>query len=179
MMETAFLHTEEVRLRAVEPEDLGLLDRMENDESLWQHGNVTCPYSRFQLERYIVENSNDIYTDGQLRLIIELRDGETAGAIDVFSFDPRHRRAELGIVVLKEFRRRGIGRVALSLMERYCFRFLGIHQLYAYIQKENTACLNLFHSSGYDTTGVLKDWLYTSDGYRDVCLLQKLNTLIA
>lgn len=29
MMETAFLHTEEVRLRAVEPEDLGLLDRME------------------------------------------------------------------------------------------------------------------------------------------------------
>ena len=75
MMETAFLHTEEVRLRAVEPEDLGLLDRMENDESLWQHGNVTCPYSRFQLERYIAENSNDIYTDGQLRLIIELRDG--------------------------------------------------------------------------------------------------------
>lgn len=140
---------------------------------------MTCPYSRFQLERYIAENSNDIYTDGQLRLIIELRDGETAGAIDVFSFDPRHRRAELGIVVLKEFRRRGIGRVALSLMERYCFRFLGIHQLYAYIQKENTACLNLFHSSGYDTTGVLKDWLYTSDGYRDVCLLQKLNTLIA
>ena len=51
MMETAFLHTEEVRLRAVEPEDLGLLDRMENDESLWQHGNVTSPYSRFQLER--------------------------------------------------------------------------------------------------------------------------------
>ena len=43
MMETAFLHTEEVRLRAVEPEDLGLLDRMENDESLWQHGNVTSP----------------------------------------------------------------------------------------------------------------------------------------
>lgn len=115
-----------------------------NDESLWQHGNVTSPYSRFQLERYIAENSNDIYTDGQLRLIIELYGGEAAGAIDVFSFDPRHRRAELGIVVLEEFRRRGIGRVALSLMERYCFRFLGIHQLYAYIQKENTACLNLF-----------------------------------
>ena len=32
MMETAFLHTEKVRLRAVEPDDLGLLDRMEIDE---------------------------------------------------------------------------------------------------------------------------------------------------
>jgi RimJ/RimL family protein N-acetyltransferase len=70
-------------------------------------------------------------------------------------------------------------RSALSLLERHCFSLLGMHQLYAYVKTSNAACINLFHSAGFNTTGVLKDWLHTGRGYRDVCLLQKMNPLIA
>lgn len=178
-MSFALLYTDEIRLRALEPSDVDVLMRLENDEELWKNGIVTGPFSRFQLERYIAENTNDIYVDGQLRLVIEHCSGSVAGVIDLCTFDARHSRAEVGIVVLKEFRRRGIARSALSLLERHCFSLLGMHQLYAYVKTSNAACINLFHSAGFNTTGVLKDWLHTGRGYQDVCLLQKMNPLIA
>ena len=107
-MSFALLYTDEIRLRALEPSDVDVLMRLENDEELWENGIVTGPFSRFQLERYIAENTNDIYVDGQLRLVIEHCSGSVAGVIDLCTFDARHSRAEVGIVVLKEFRRRGL-----------------------------------------------------------------------
>ena len=38
-----------VRLRAMEPEDLDILYRIENDMSLWDVGNTNVPYSRYAL----------------------------------------------------------------------------------------------------------------------------------
>ena len=37
----------------LEPSDVDVLMRLENDEELWENGIVTGPFSRFQLERYI------------------------------------------------------------------------------------------------------------------------------
>lgn len=39
-------------------------------------------------------------------------------------------------MVDKSCRRQGIGRNALALLEEHCFRYLGIHQLFAYIAVE-------------------------------------------
>ena len=50
-----------VRLRAMEPEDLDILYRIENDMSLWDVGNTNVPYSRYALHDYIAHASHDIY----------------------------------------------------------------------------------------------------------------------
>ena len=60
-----------IRLRALEPEDLEWLYSVENDEELWQWGSSNVPYSRYTLKTYIAESRHDIYADGQLRLVIE------------------------------------------------------------------------------------------------------------
>ena len=39
----------QVRLRALEPEDLDILYRYENDSSLWEVGTTIAPFSRKQL----------------------------------------------------------------------------------------------------------------------------------
>ena len=44
-----FLESENICLRAPEPEDLELLYEWENDSSLWIAGNTRAPYSKFQL----------------------------------------------------------------------------------------------------------------------------------
>lgn len=168
------LHTGTISLRAPEPEDLGELLLLENDETFWENGPATGPYSRYQLKKYIAENQNDLFADGQLRLMIEHQSGETAGIVDVFAFDVRHRRAEVGIVIKTAYRRQGIAYNALRLLERHCFRLLGIHQLYAYIRTDNTASLRLFEKLGYTHSGTLKDWLHTGNGYKDVCVMQKI-----
>ena len=86
-------------LRAMEPEDLDVLYKIENDTSLWGVGVTNVPYSRYTLHDYIANSVGDIYTDKQVRLMIDNEQGQTVGIIDITDFDPRHRRAELGVVI--------------------------------------------------------------------------------
>ena len=89
----------QIDLRAMEPEDLDLLYKVENDVSLWGVGVTNVPYSRYTLHNYIANAVGDIYTDKQVRLMIENQNHETVGIVDITDFDPRHMRAELGIVI--------------------------------------------------------------------------------
>ena len=84
-----------ISLRAPEPEDLEVMLSFENDAALWELGTATGPYSRYQMKRYIAESQNDLYADGQLRLMIVCEGQGVAGIVDVFSFDARHNRAEV------------------------------------------------------------------------------------
>ncbi len=67
----------------------------------------------------------------QLRLMI-VDHGHTAGAIDLFEFDPVNRRAGIGIVIDPSMRGRGIATGAIALFARLCGERLGIHQLWPY-----------------------------------------------
>ena len=51
-----------IRLRALEPEDLEWLYSVENDEELWQWGSSNVPYSRYSLKTYIAESRPVSYT---------------------------------------------------------------------------------------------------------------------
>lgn len=168
---------ETIRLRAPEPEDLEVMLSFENEAELWELGTATGPYSRYQMKRYIAENQNDLFADGQLRLMMIRDTDEVAGMIDVFSFDARHSRVEVGLVVRKDLRGKGIGGMALALLESHCFGLLGLHQLYAYIPVGNTASRKLFAAAGYTECGILKDWIRVGNSYQDVCLCQKINQL--
>ena len=177
MNTSSFLYPD-ITLRAPEPEDIDFMFACENDTELWKSGINTGPYSRYQLKKYIAENQNDLYEDKQLGLMIELQTKETVGIIDLFSFSTRHLRAEIGIVISKNYRRKNIASAALSLLETHCFATLGLHQLYAYICKENIPCMQLFKKSGYNVSCILSDWYYIGAKYHDVCLVQKINPSI-
>ncbi len=171
-----------VRLRAIEPEDLDLLYRIENDADLWAVGTTNVPYSRYTLHDYIATSSDDIYADRQLRLIIEKTDVSpltshpsplTIGIADLINFDPRHRRAEIGIVVEQPHRRKGYAREALEALHDYARRVIHLHQLYVIISIGNQPARQLFHSMGYRTTATLTDWLLLSDNtFSDAVVMQ-------
>ena len=61
----------DIRLRAIEPEDLDLLYRIENDRELWNVGTTNVPYSRYTLHDYLATSCDDIYADKQVRMVIE------------------------------------------------------------------------------------------------------------
>ncbi len=162
-----------VRLRAIEPEDLDLLYRIENDRKLWNVGATNVPYSRYTLHDYIATSSDDIYADRQVRLVVENEKGETVGLADLVRFDPQHLRAETGIVILDTQRRKGYASAALEELSSYAMRVLHLHQLYAVVDKSNVAGMLLFKENGFTEQAVLQDWLFDGRGYRDSCLLQK------
>jgi diamine N-acetyltransferase len=165
---------EKVIIRAMEPEDLELLYQIENDESLWGVSTTNVPYSRYALHDYMAHASGDIYTDRQVRLMIENETAQVVGIVDVVSFDPQNLRAELGIVVRKDWRQQGYGYAALSHICQYALRVLHLHQLYCYVAADNTVSLRLFEKCGFSRSVVLNEWLFDGHTYHDAILMQKI-----
>ena len=174
----ALLSSSSIRFRALEPEDLDVLYRWENNTSQWDVGSTLAPFSKYTLKRYIAESHRDIYDLKQIRFIIELYEEPHTpiGVADLYDFDPHNNRAAIGILIDAPFQRKGHASQAIALMEEYAFSFLKMHQLYAHVPQKNQASLRLFVKSGYDRRGVLKDWLCSHDGYQDVFVMQKINS---
>lgn len=174
-MNSALLQSATVSLRPIERTDLPLMYRLENDSATWDSAATPQPMSRSTIERFISSATGDIYTDRQLRLVIERADTRTAiGFVDLTDFSPRHLRAEVGIIVLPEHRRQGFGSEALRIVEQYATKALLVHQLYAYVSPSNERSVRLFAGRGYKQAGTLRDWLQTNEGFQPILLLQKV-----
>ena len=170
------LENNQIKLRSLEPEDIELLYLWENDTNLWQNGNTLAPWSRYSLRKYIEESYQHIYDIKQQRLMVVWKENNDAiGTIDIFNFDPFHERAEVGILIEKKYRNKGIGEQVLFLLQEYAFDFLKIKQLYAYIPEENDISLRLFQRCGYLISGKLFQWLRAGNTFQDVYILQLID----
>jgi diamine N-acetyltransferase len=167
----------EIKLRALEPEDLEILYTWENDNRYWTISNTVSPFSKYTLKRYIENSHRNIYETGQLRLMIDHnKSGATIGAIDIFDFDPFHMRAGLGILIADESsRRKGYASMALTCLIEYCFTTLQLHQLFCNILSNNKKSMALFRKHGFSETGVKKDWIKTADGFLDEHMFQLIH----
>ena len=161
-------------LRALEPEDLSFLYDLENNETYWNISETITPYSRHILRKYLDNAHQDIYEVKQLRLAICLMDSTTIGLIDLFDFNPIHKRAGIGIIIKEETQKnKGYGSEALTLLCNYAQKRLHLHQVYANIEKDNESSIKLFESQGFEKVGVKKDWNLVNGEYQDEILYQR------
>lgn len=170
-----FLLNEIMQLRALEPEDLRLMHRWENDSELWKYSCTVEPYSLFQIKKYIASEGT-IYDKRELRLMVELKNAKktVVGCVDLCNFDAHHRRAEVCLLIDSQFLGKGYANQALQLLENYAFNFLHLKQMYAYVSVENEHCLQLFKKNGFQKSGVLQSWQRTENGFEDVVIFQKI-----
>ena len=148
------LQSELIKLRAMEPEDIEILYRWENDTDIWKVSNTIAPFSKYVLRQFIENQSRDIYETRQLRLIIESRtSGTPVGAIDLFDLDPYNLRAGVGILIYDK-----------NDQKRYCN-----------IPADNIASQALFKSKGFRVIGLKKEWIKTTSDWQDEYMLQLLN----
>jgi len=171
------LENEHILLRAIEPEDIDFLYDCENNTEIWNVSNTLVPYSRFYLKQYINNSNNDIYKDNQLRLMILLKEkNKTIGTIDLFNFDAYNMRAEIGILINNENdRKKNYASEALSILIKYCFEHLLLHQLHCSISENNKKSIILFEKYGFTNCGLRKEWLKTKNGWDNELLYQKIN----
>jgi diamine N-acetyltransferase len=156
-----FCKTDRISLRQVEPSDARLIYQWENDTSNWQVSDTITPLSQYHIEQFIL-NAEDIFTSKQLRLMIDylVHDVKiTIGAIDMYDYDPRHRRAGVGILIDDAYRNKGFASEALQLLEKYSFEVLCLHQLYCFVSEYNEASIALFKRRGFELTGKRKQWI--------------------
>lgn len=166
-----------IRLRALEPEDIIPIYEWENLSDLWLCSCTLAPYSRQNMLRYIESYEADPFHSGQLRLMAEyVADGSPVGIIDLYDVEVRHRRAYMAVLIAPPAQRQGLARRALALMEGYCRRHLGLHQLLATIPECNTASARLFTKAGFTHIATLPQYIASdSEGeYLDAFVYQKI-----
>lgn len=165
-----------ITLRPLEPTDLAFLYQLENNELFWNVSNTQKPYSKFLLQQYLDNANQDIYQAKQLRLLISENSTESsAGLIDLFDFDPKHKRAGIGIVIDHEFQNKGYAKEAITMLIDYAFKHLDLHQLYANIGTNNTKSIALFEKLGFKIAGTKKDWNFSNGSYIDEHLYQLIH----
>ena len=170
------LENEHILLRALEPEDLEVIFKTENDTSIWEVSDTLAPFSKKLLADYIDNAHQDIFEVKQLRLAVAHKENDDLlGLVDLFNFEPQHQRAGVGIIILEPYQDQGFGYQALSLFKSYAFQHLDLHQLYANIPSHNKKSIRLFEKSGFEHIGSQKDWLKSNGRYLSVELFQHLN----
>ncbi len=170
------LQSQNIYLRALEPEDLSFIYEIENDENIWEVSNTQTPYSQYLIKQYLENAHQDIYEAKQLRLVIcRNKDFKAIGLIDLFEFDPRNNRAGIGIIIKDETNRnQGVGSQALELLIKYSFQKLNLNQLFANINSENSSSIALFTKFGFIKIGTKKQWNLINGTYQDEDFFQLL-----
>jgi diamine N-acetyltransferase len=164
---------EKINLRALEPEDLEFLYQIENNESFWEISHTKTPFSKYILKQYLENAHLDIFEAKQLRLLIEEKSTKKQlGLIDLFDFNPTHKRAGVGILIHPEFQQNGFASEAISLLINYSFSLLDLHQLFANITLDNTKSISLFKKHNFKEVGIKKDWILSGGKFKDEILFQ-------
>jgi diamine N-acetyltransferase len=169
-----------LKLRALEPSDVDVLYAWENDTSIWKVSNTLTPFSRFQLEEYVLNAQNDIFSAKQLRLMVDLLEAgkgeQSVGTIDLFDYDPFHCRAGVGILIREPHRNKGHAVEAMNLLITYAFSTLGLHQLFCNISQDNNSSVNLFEKLGFKKCGIKKEWIHEDHTWKDEWMFQLINS---
>lgn len=172
----AKLENENIILRKPEPEDIEFLFSLENNYNYWFVSDTKTPFSKWQIKLHIEHSIYDIYTNKELRLIIqEKNSGIPVGVTDLFEFDPIHERAGIGIVINEKFQKSGYATQALEILINYSFNILNLNQLWCNIDADNYVSIKLFSKSGFVKCGELKSWKKNGKNFSDVNMYQLIN----
>jgi RimJ/RimL family protein N-acetyltransferase len=79
-----------------------------------------------------------------------------------------NRKAELNIVIKKDFRNKGYGREVLTEMINYGFKILNFHRLEAEVYEYNKASIMLVENLGFAVEGKLREAKYNNGKYYNI-----------
>ncbi len=104
-----------------------------------------------------------------------LEEPRHVGNVWLWDIDPRHRKAELRVVIGDPAARgHGVGTAAIDQLCRYGFERLNLHRIYAHVLAVNPGGRRAFEKAGFALEGTLRDDRWHGDGYVDTWLLARL-----
>jgi len=139
-----------IYLRNLKDSDIDTLLKTENDKNLWNYSIQDKPFLKSTLKNYIKNASiQNIFEAKQKRFVISSSKNNILGFIDLFGYESSKNKAYVGIVVLDQYRKMGIGHDSIQLLELYCVNDVGINKLCALIESNNIKSIKLFEKSGF------------------------------
>ena len=163
-----------VRLRPVVEDDLLMIRRFAVEPGLmgldWNgFRDAAAPARRFATDGYLGADGG--------RLMIEVESGEAAGFVDwTAGTFVRERHWEIGIVLLPEWRGRGIGSRAQVLLCDYLFSHTPVQRIQAGTHPENIAEQKALGKAGFQLEGAIRATDFRDGQWRDAWLYSRLRS---
>lgn len=164
-------------LRAFEYEDLSFINKIRNDNELFEYtlGNkfyISSIWDKSWIEDKIFNNSKQLYL-----MICSLELNQSIGYVAATNIDYINRKAELGgIIIAKEFAGNGYATKAANLFHKHLFEQLGLNMLYTYVREDHMASLRMSEKSGLKKEGLIRDFVYKNNQFHNAFILTLLKS---
>ncbi|MGB9756957.1 MAG: GNAT family N-acetyltransferase [Candidatus Bipolaricaulaceae bacterium] len=169
------LYGNNLRLRAIEREDIPRFLRWLNDPEVRRFLLMHEPLSRAREERWFEEQ---LSRQSDLILAIEVLVGDEwvhIGNVGLHRLDLKNRTAVLGIVIgEKGFWGKGYGREAIRVLLRYAFFEIGLHRVELETFAFNERALRCYEAVGFKRVGVRREAFFREGAFHDVILMDLL-----
>lgn len=162
----------DLRLRPIRADEVASVHAFHHDPAVAGHGWVGFR-SDSHLAREHAENG--FLGEDVGRLVVEV-DGAAAGMVTYRRgrYGVQGEYYEIGIVVLPDFRRRGIGWRAQAALAAYLFAHQPVERIQAITQAENVAEQKALRKAGFQLEGTIRSAEFRAGEWRDCQLYSRL-----
>ena len=164
-----------VNLRAWECADARRLQRWINDRAVTQFLGSRYPQSLAFEESWVAERAAKMQSFGEVRFVIETKEGLPLGNMGLHDGSPEHRRAWLGMMIgEKEFWSKGFGSDALMTLLRFAFDEMNLHRVALDVYDFNQRGQASYRKCGFVEEGRRRHARYQQGAYHDVVAMSVL-----
>jgi RimJ/RimL family protein N-acetyltransferase len=171
--------SENLRLRAIEREDIPRFVRWLNDPEVVYYMLNFAPLSKANEERWFERQVAMSPIEGQI-FAIEVKEGNDwmhIGNTGLHQIDMVTREAEFGIFIgEKGYWNQGYGRQAAHLTVKYGFESLNLNRIFLHVVAENLRAVKAYAASGFVKEGQLRQALFKNGKYNDIIVMSVLHS---
>lgn len=153
------------RLRAIERDDLELIQKWMNDEEvMWFWGTPSNTPSLEEIEELLSKLRR---SGGNNQFMIEMG-SIPIGIIVTSHLFQKHQRADMGILIGEKGQwDRGYGTDALITYLNYLFNELGLHRVTLQVQDYNPRAIKCYERCGFIKEGILREQAFVKGKFCD------------
>tara|TARA_B100001250_G_C19798976_1_gene790089 strand:- start:1902 stop:2432 length:531 start_codon:yes stop_codon:yes gene_type:complete len=168
------LELKNIGIRAIELEDLALIQRWRNNEKLRKYFREYRDFSRDQLQRWyegMIQSK-----DFEMFVIVDLSNNETVGVTGLTYIDWVNRHSDLHFYIGKnsEWIDEQYAPIAIKLILNYGFNNLNMNKLWVEVYEIDDKKLNFFQSIGFEIDATFRDHYYYDGKYFNSHILSLL-----
>jgi RimJ/RimL family protein N-acetyltransferase len=167
---------EDIRLRALEREDVPRCAAWINDREVSQYLLVRSPMSLVAEEQWYDRMAQQAPNEQVLAIDVLMDQAwRHIGNISFHGLDIFNHSAEVGILIgERDCLGKGWGRKAMKLMLDYGFGMLNLHRIYLHVHADNERAIRSYRAVGFCQEGLLREDMYKYGRYVDVLVMSIL-----
>lgn len=167
-----FWQDEEVRLRAIQPEDWegDYLGKFDTPARRLLQCATELPPTIAGSKKFAEENANFSSTNGRIMFTIENLAGKGIGGINLNSIDERNGTFSIGIVIDKDFRGQGYGTRAMNILLKYAFLERRLNKFNDYVLEGNEGSARMMKKLGCVQEGIRRQNVYMNGKYLNLIM---------